>query len=64
MARKIHHISQRKEDKLWQVKGEGAEKATKLFKTQAEAIAYAEKVAKNRDGTISVHGKNGKIRKA
>ena len=38
-------------------------KALKLFKTQAEAIDYAETKADNQDGSISIHKVNGKMRK-
>ena len=48
----------------WQVKGAGADKATKLFDTQAEAIKYAKTVAKNQDAGVVVHGTDGKVRKA
>ena len=58
---KTQHVTP-KGDK-WQVKGAGSEKATKLFDTQKEAIAYANKIAKNQDGSVAVHGKDGKIRK-
>lgn len=45
----------------------GGEKAIKLFKTQAEAVAYTKEMAKNQDGKMLVHnskGENkGKIKK-
>ena len=62
MAGKKYHISLNKDGK-WQVKGEKAEKALKLFDTQKEAIAYAESVSDNQDGDIVIHKKDGKIRK-
>ncbi len=62
-ATKKYHISQRKDDDMWQVKAEGAEKALKLFKTQAEAIDYAKKVADNQEGCILIHKKDGSFRK-
>lgn len=37
---KVWHITQRKEDKLWQVKAEGNEKATRTFTTKKEAEEY------------------------
>ena len=40
-----------------------AEKALKLFDTQAQAIEYAKKVADNQEGNITIHKKDGKIRK-
>ena len=60
---KQYHVSKR-EDGRWQVKNVKAEKALKIFRTQAEAIAYAKTVAGNQDGSIRVHSKAGKLRKA
>jgi len=57
-----YHISYR-EDGKWQVKGEKAEKALKLFDTQKAAIAYAETIAEMQEGGIVIHKKDGKIRK-
>ena len=57
-----YHVSKR-EDGKWQVKFAGGEKAIKLFSTQAEAIAYAKKLAENLEGSISIHKKDGKMRK-
>ncbi len=59
---KNYHVSLRKDGK-WQVKFAGGEKAIKLFATQAEAIAYAKKLAVNQEGNISIHKKDGKMRK-
>ena len=47
----------------WQVKYGGGKKAIKLFDTQAEAIKFAEERADSQDGSISIHKKDGKIRK-
>lgn len=57
-----YHISLR-EDGKWQVKGEKAEKALKLFHTQKEAVAFAETIADSQEGNIVIHKKDGKIRK-
>lgn len=57
-----YHVSTRKDGK-WQVKFAGGEKAIKLFDTQVEAIAYAKKLAENQDGSITIHKKDGKMRK-
>lgn len=59
---KNYHISLR-EDGKWQVKLAKGEKALKLFDTQEEAIAFAKEKAKNQDGSITIHKKDGKIRK-
>ncbi len=60
---KTYHITQRQEDGMWQVKLGGGQKALKRFRTQKEAIDYAEKVSGNQEGSIRVHRKDGKIRK-
>ena len=59
---KNYHITLR-EDGKWQVKAGKAEKALKIFDTQAQAIEYAKKVAENQEGNITIHKKDGKIRK-
>lgn len=60
---KVYHITKRKEDGMWQIKAEGAEKAIKLFKTQKEAIEYCKKLAGNQDASIMVHKEDGSFRK-
>ena len=61
-AAKNYHVS-KNEDGKWQVKFAGGEKAIKLFDTQAEAIDYAKQLAKNQDGNITIHKRDGKLRK-
>ncbi|HIY97338.1 MAG TPA: DUF2188 domain-containing protein [Candidatus Borkfalkia excrementigallinarum] len=61
-AARNYHVAKRPDGK-WQVNFAGGEKAIKLFSTQAEAIAYAKKLAENQDGSISIHKKDGKLRK-
>lgn len=61
---KVYHISQHPTSNKWQVKLAKGEKALKLFDTQAEAINYAKEVASNQGGSIRVHSREGKIRKA
>lgn len=60
---KVYHITKRKEDGMWQIKAEGAEKAIKLFKTQKEAIEYCKTLAGNQDASIMVHKEDGSFRK-
>lgn len=49
-------------DGKWQVIGEGNEKATATFSTQAEAIEKAREIAINQESEVVIHGKDGKIR--
>lgn len=61
---RIYHVSKRASDDKWQVKFAKGSKAIKLFRTQAEAIEYAKKLAESQNGSIRVHSVKGKIRKA
>lgn len=46
----------------WAVKGEGADRATAVYDTQAEAIRRARDIANNQGVELLIHGKDGKIR--
>lgn len=63
-----YHISQNKDTEAehageWRVRKEGSTKTIKYFKTQKEAIQYAEKLAENQDSSIVIHKRDGTIRK-
>ena len=60
---KRYVITHSKDDGVWQVKLAKGAKVIKLFDTQKEAIDYAETLAENQDGSITIHKKDGKIRK-
>ncbi len=62
IANKNYHVSLR-EDGKWQVKFAKGERALKVFSTQAEAIEFAKEKAVNQKGSITIHKKDGKIRK-
>ncbi len=47
---------------IWQVKGEGAKKATKSFDTQKAAIDFGKEKAINQHTELFIHGKDGRIR--
>ena len=55
---RAYHVAKR-EDGMWAVKFAGGEKAIKLFKTQAEAVAYTKEMAKNQDGKMLIHNSKG-----
>ena len=59
---KNYHVASRADGK-WQVKLAKGEKAIKLFDTQAEAIAYAKSLAGRQEASISIHKKDGSMRK-
>ena len=46
----------------WQVKREGAERATKNFNRQQDAINYARNIAINQQSELVIHRRNGTIR--
>jgi hypothetical protein len=61
---KTWHITKRTEDGMWQVKAEGNTKATKLFKTKAEAEEYVKTLVSNNEGSkVIKHKKTGEFQK-
>ena len=46
----------------WQVKRQRAEKATKNFETQKQAIDYARSIAIKQRSELVIHGRDGRIR--
>lgn len=58
---KNQHVTPRKNGG-WQVKGAGNSKATKVTKTQSEAVRIAKGIAKNNKSELLIHNKGGRIR--
>jgi len=56
---RTYHLVKR-EDGKWEVKFAKGQKAIKLFDTQAEALEYSKKMAKNQDGSVLIHASKGK----
>ncbi|MBZ4212506.1 DUF2188 domain-containing protein [Mycoplasma sp. U97] len=56
----VWHVTPK--DNMWQVKGAGASRATKIFTTQKEAIAFANELTKRNNGTVLIHKTTGRIR--
>lgn len=46
----------------WQVIGAGNSRATKVTRTQQEAITRATEIARNQHSDTKIHGADGKIR--
>lgn len=46
----------------WSVKREEAQRASRNFPTQADAIGYARDVARRENGELFIHRPNGQIR--
>lgn len=59
-AKKVYHVSKRAEDGKWTVKFAGGEKVIKLFNTKDEALAYADQLASNQEGSVQFHASKGK----
>ncbi|AIZ56522.1 hypothetical protein Mpt1_c06370 [Candidatus Methanoplasma termitum] len=60
---KTWHITKRT-DGMWQVKAQGNERATKLFKTKAEAEEYVKILVANNEGSkVIKHKKTGEFQK-
>ena len=60
-TRKVVHVVPH-ERGGWQTKGEGAQRATSVHGTKAEAVAAAKEQAKNAPlGQVKIHKQNGQI---
>ena len=60
MKRKIYHVVA--DENQWQVKLEGAERASANLNLKAEAVKTAAELAKNTGlGQVKIHGLDGKI---
>jgi len=57
---KNQHVVKHPEE--WAVKGAGNSKATKVTRTQADAIEVAQNIARNQQSDTKIHGRDGKIR--
>lgn len=60
MTRKNQHVVPHADG--WAVKGEGNGKATAVFRTQKEATARAEEIARHQGADTKIHGRGGRIR--
>lgn len=56
------HIVYNDDNNVWQVKKENAEKATKNYETQKEAINAGRDLAKKQESELIIHKKTGEIR--
>lgn len=59
----LPHKNAKGEPDGWQVKREGSEKATKIFRTKAEAEEFAKQLAKNQGTEVVRQKKDGKFQK-
>lgn len=58
--RKNVHVVQR--DSGWGTLREGAQRATQVYDTQAQAIEVGRQMARQGQGELLIHGQNGRIR--
>ena len=60
MPRKAQHVVPR--DGKWAVRKTGANRVTRSFETQREAIEAARDIARNQRTELYIHGRAGRIR--
>ena len=60
MPRKGQHVVPR--DGKWGVRKTGADRITRSFDTQREAIEAARKIARNQETELYIHDRDGRIR--
>ena len=60
MAKKNQWVT--KHSKGWAIKGEGNKRATKVTKTQKEAIDLGKQIAKNQKSELIIQNTKGEIR--
>ncbi|PWE00008.1 DUF2188 domain-containing protein [Marinilabilia rubra] len=59
MSRNVHVVPN---EKGWAVKKEKSQRASRVVKTQGEAIEIGKNYAKEQSSELIIHGKDGKIR--
>ena len=62
MPNNRNFLTQQRPDGKWESKREGAQRASKVTETQAEAWAYSTEKAKEHEGEAILKGKDHKIR--
>lgn len=60
MPAKSQHVVPR--DGKWSVRKAGADRVTRTFETQKEAIAAGREIARNQGTELFIHGEDGRIR--
>ncbi|KAK8834764.1 hypothetical protein M9Y10_030507 [Tritrichomonas musculus] len=63
MSGQVYHVVPRTEDNKWAVLGENNQRASGVFNTQAEAIEYANQLARTYGGRVQIHKADGSFRK-
>ena len=60
MPRKGQHVVPR--DSKWAVRKSGADRVTRKYEIQQEAIEAAREIARNQRTEVYIHGRDGRIR--
>jgi len=61
MAKKTQHVVKNTSGG-WALKKGGSSRATKVYKTQEEAIKHGREIAKSQNAEFYIHGRDGRIR--
>lgn len=61
MSKKTQHVV-KNPGGGWAVKKGGSTKATKIHKTQGEAIKHGRSIARGQNAELYIHGRDGRIR--
>lgn len=62
MSRDTHRVTPHVDG--WQVKRDGADRASNVVPTQRQAIEIAREISRNQRTELQVHGRNGRIRES
>lgn len=57
-----HRITPIDNGEKWSLKRDGAQRSTKVFNTQREAIEEGRRISRNQQTELVIHGRNGRIR--
>jgi len=60
MPREYHVVS--RSDGKWSVRKAGEDRASRVFRSQSDAISFARSAAKSACSEIIIHGRDGRIR--
>lgn len=62
MARETHRVM--RHEGGWQVKRDGAERASNVAPTQRQAVEIAREISRNQKTELQIHGRDGRIRES
>lgn len=62
MAKDVHRVMPHEDG--WQVKRDGADRASNVVPTQREAIGIARNISRNQHTELQIHNRQGRIRES